>query len=164
MNADHRQTRQPSLNSRRAGSGVADPTLNEVDVAWLSGLLEGEGYFGLVPNKSKGKTYRYARVGVSMTDRDVVERAAGLMGARVVRLKPATPTRLTPFRVNLQGQRAVALMRLLRPHLGERRRQQIDRILAYEAARPDPNAARREWSSTAARNRARDERGRLTAA
>ena len=48
--------------------------LAEVDVGWLAGLLEGEGYFGLVPNKSGGKTYHYARLGVTMTDSDGVER------------------------------------------------------------------------------------------
>jgi hypothetical protein len=125
-------------------------------------LLEGEGYFGLIPNKVGGKTYRYARVGVTMTDSDVVERAARLMDARVMRLRPAGVSRLPQFRAQVQGQRAVALMRLLYPHLGERRRTQIDAVLDFEAMRPDPNQARREWSSGAANRRPRDKLGRLT--
>jgi hypothetical protein len=138
--------------------------LNEVEVAWLSGLLEGEGYFGLVPNKVKGKTYRYARIGVSMTDKDVVERAATLMDVSVISLRPTamSASRLPFFRAHVMGQRAVALMKTLRPHLGAGRRAQIDKVLAYEADRPEPNEARRRWSSAAAQGRHRNERGRLT--
>jgi hypothetical protein len=136
--------------------------LSDVDAAWLAGLLEGEGYFGLIPNKVKGKTYRYARVGVSMTDADVVERAAGLMGASVISLRPTGASRLPYFRAHVQGQRAVEIMQLLRPHLGTRRREQIDAVLAYEAMRPDPNEGRRKWSSAAAKLRQRDRHGRLT--
>jgi hypothetical protein len=62
--------RQQGSVARRA------PRLTLIQVAWLAGLLEGEGYFGLIPNKVKGKTYRYARVGVTMTDEDVIRRAA----------------------------------------------------------------------------------------
>jgi hypothetical protein len=131
-------------------------------VAWLSGLLEGEGYFGLVPSKVKGKTYRYARIGVSMTDGDVVERAAQLMGASVLNLRPTGASKLPYFRAQVMGQHAVALMEILRPHLGKRRQAQIDKVLAYEAARPDPDEARRRWSSIAAGKRHRDARGRLT--
>jgi hypothetical protein len=133
-------------------------------VAWLSGLLEGEGYFGLIQSKVKGKTYRYARVGLSMTDRDVVERAAALMHASVISLKPTATSvsRLPFFRAHVIGRRAVSLMMVLRPHLGVRRQAQIDKVLAYEATRLDPNEARRRWSSAAAKRRHRDARGRLT--
>jgi hypothetical protein len=96
-----------------------------------------------------------------MTDRDVIERAATLMDANVQHLKPTGASRLPYFRAVVQGQRAVSLMKLLRPQLGTRRRGQINAVLAFEAARADPNIARREWSARSASRRSRDERGRL---
>jgi hypothetical protein len=32
---------------------------SDTEIAWLAGLLEGEGYFGMVNNRVNGKTYRY---------------------------------------------------------------------------------------------------------
>lgn len=133
--------------------------MTQLELGWLAGLLEGEGYFGLIPNRVKGKTY--ARVGVTMTDEDVIEAVAKLLGSSVLRLKPSGNGRLPQFRTHVQGQRAVTVMRLLAPYLGLRRRAQIDAVLEFERARPDPNAARRAWSSNAATARHRDERGRL---
>jgi len=127
----------------------------------LAGLLEGEGYFGIIRSTVKAKTYRYARVGVSMTDHDVVARVAGLLDATVVSVKPSGVSRLQQYRAVLVGQRAVSLMRAVYPFMGLRRRAQIDGVLDFERARPDPNAARRRWSSDAVRSRPRDERGRL---
>ncbi len=160
-NAGHRRVRQRGTGSCRRLRGRPLLILTSGEVAWLSGLLEGEGYFGLIPNKVGGKTYRYARIGVTMTDRDVVARAADLMDVGVIIVRPSGASRLPQFRAHVQGQRAVALMRVLYPHLGRRRRAQIDKVLAFEAARPDPNQARREWSSKAVRVRHRDEVGRL---
>jgi hypothetical protein len=155
--------RQQGSSCRRGARYLPARALNPAEVAWLSGLLEGEGYFGLVPNRSGGRTYRYARVGLTMTDRDVVGKTAALMDAGVSNIKPSGVSRLPQFRAVVQGRRAVALMRLWYPTLGQRRRSQIETVLDYEATRSDPNQARREWSSEAVRGRNRDLRGRLTA-
>lgn len=136
--------------------------LDPIDLAWLSGLLEGEGYFGLVYRTVKGHRYRYARVGVAMTDRDVVERAAHYFNRKMLSVKPSKPGGRPQFRAVILGTQAVALMKVLHPHMGERRRTQIEEVLHFEAARKNPNELRRAWSQKAAAARARDERGRLT--
>jgi hypothetical protein len=51
-------------------------SLHASRIDWLAGLLEGEGYFGTIPSHVGGQTYRYPRVGISMTDRDVIARVA----------------------------------------------------------------------------------------
>ncbi len=73
------------------------------DLVWLAGLLEGEGTFDL----HRG---RYARIRLGMTDRDVVGRAATIMGSRIrlsLRAAPAQPT----WHTEISGERAAAIMR-----------------------------------------------------
>ena len=96
------------------------------DLAWLAGLLEGEGSFLKAPPSSPN----CPRISLEMTDKDVVERAASLMNGKV-----ATRTNLKnslwkqTYRVIIKGSRAVELMRVLHPEMGSRRRLQIDAAL-----------------------------------
>lgn len=93
------------------------------DLIWLAGLLEGEGSFDL----HKGK---YPRIRVGMTDRDVVGRAATLLGAQVrttLRPKPLSAT----FHAEVSGARAAEAMAQLLPHMGARRSSKIATVLGH---------------------------------
>lgn len=94
--------------------------MTPLDAAWLAGLLEGEGCFQL---------HRLtAFVTVTMTDRDVVDRAAALMQAASVTTR--TPARGKPtYTSAVSGQRAVDIMESIRPLMGARRADKIDAIL-----------------------------------
>ncbi|WDS52057.1 LAGLIDADG endonuclease [Microbacterium phage Caron] len=95
------------------------------DLIWLAGLLEGEGTF----DAHRG---RYPRVRLCMTDRDVVERAADLMGTSVrlsLRQAPSTPT----WNAELSGDRAAVIMEAVLPLMGARRSQRIAEVLAASA-------------------------------
>lgn len=97
------------------------------DLLWLAGLLEGEGSF----DAQRGK---YPRVRVGMTDRDVVGRAATLMGTSIrlsLRRAPASPT----WHAEVQGPRAAEIMREVLPFMGTRRSQRIAEVLAVHEAR-----------------------------
>lgn len=89
---------------------------------WLSGLLEGEGTFDLHGG-------RYPRVRLAMTDRDIVERAAALLGVRV-RLSLRTPPSLPLWCAELSGERAAGVLEVLLPHMGSRRSGKIAAVLA----------------------------------
>jgi len=57
------------------------PTLNDMsssDLAWLTGLIEGEGYFGIVRGRGI--------VRVVMTDADIIERLKTVSGTGTVNL------------------------------------------------------------------------------
>lgn len=112
------------------------------DLVWLAGLLEGEGTFDL----HRG---RYPRIRLGMTDRDVVGRAATLLGSRVrvsLRAAPMTAT----WHTEVSGTRAAALMELLLPLMGARRSSRIATILGHyrlggdwqHAAMPGPRITR----------------------
>lgn len=109
--------------------------MNERDLVWLSGLLEGEGSFDL----HRG---RYPRIRLGMTDRDVVGRAATLMGTRVrLSLRPR-PYKAT-WHTEVSGTRAAAIMRLILPHMGARRSAKIAEVLGHAGdVGPGPTIAR----------------------
>ncbi len=98
--------------------------MRKLDIAWLSGWLEGEGYFG-------------TGVGtpvfvVNSTDRDVVERAATLIGhCKVVPIKMQQPHWKQQYRIQLYGAKAAFVMETVKPFMGQRRRAAIDAALNY---------------------------------
>lgn len=94
-------------------------------VIWLAGLLEGEGAF----DAHRG---RYPRIRLQMTDRDIVDRAAALMGTTVrlsLKQAPASST----WNAELSGDRAAAIMAELLPFMGSRRSQRIADVLSTSA-------------------------------
>ncbi|GAB3763755.1 LAGLIDADG family homing endonuclease [Microlunatus parietis] len=130
------------------------------EIAWLAGILEGEGSFYL--QRDRG-IYLYPRVVVSMTDEDVIQRVADLFGAKIykVPVSPRYPARKQQWRAVATGQRAVRLMKEIRPLMGKRRGAKIDEIIAYWESQPEPNALRSEYSKSQAAGKRRDEAGRF---
>ena len=96
------------------------------EIVWVAGLLEGEGHFA----PSRG----CPRIKLVMTDRDIVERAACVLGATasIKQYKPTSPsggeTKLA-YRLTIDGRRAAAWMMMLWPFLGVRRRERITAVL-----------------------------------
>lgn len=112
--------------------------MNREDLVWLAGLLEGEGSFDL--HRAK-----YPRIRVGMTDRDVVGRAATLMGVSVrATLRPA-PWSAT-FHAEVSGARAAELLDDLLPLMGARRSAKIATILGHYRV---PKSSQRSLSGPA---------------
>lgn len=116
------------------------PEISREDAIWLAGLLEGEGTFDLHRKK-------YPRVRVGMSDRDVVGRAATLMGARVrSSLKPYPASAM--WHAEVSGEKAVAIMESVLPHMGSRRSGKIATVLGWaslregSAGKPGPRVER----------------------
>lgn len=97
------------------------PRLQPTDLHWLAGLIEGEGCY-----RRYGKAALQITIG--MTDRDVVERAARLMGGHVVRCEKRPP-RKAIYRVAITGPAAAAWMMTLYSLMGQRRRARIREAL-----------------------------------
>ena len=97
------------------------PKLDDpLQVAWLAGILEGEGWFGRI----KG----YPIIEINMTDLDVIERVADLFGAigiSTIQRSKIKPTYKNSYRTRATGERAKMIMRAVCPWLGERRQQAI---------------------------------------
>jgi hypothetical protein len=140
------------------------------DLAWLSGLLEGEGSFFMITSRSgnnrgypsEQRRYRYPQVVVNMTDQDVIERAARLMDAGVYTM-PLQPNRKQQWRTLACGAKAVRLLEALLPQMGKRRSARINELLTeYRENQVLTTTERRAAScSVAAAKRSRTERGQF---
>ena len=115
----------PCVSSRSNFGAIRRPTT----LSYLAGLLEGEGSFLRPPPSSSGQI----AVALSMTDEDVVQRAALLLEAPVFALERRKVHYKPAFVMRVRGRRAIEVMTALRPRMGERRRSQID--LALSAGR-----------------------------
>ncbi len=108
------------------------PPIRQSDLHWLAGLLEGEGTFLSGPPSAP----RSPALQVSMVDRDIIERAGELLSVAVT----LSPSRREgwgdAYCVRVRGARAVLWMERLRPLMGIRRQDQIDRAVASYG--PDP--------------------------
>jgi hypothetical protein len=101
------------------------------EVLWLAGLLEGEGSFMAGPPSAP----RLPILSVAMVDRDVIDHAGALLGAKTVRVRARSRRWQDSFTVSVRGAGAVAWMEALRPFLGARRQRQIERAVASYSSR-----------------------------
>lgn len=116
---------------RRSSSPVTElpdhPCDQDCTLAWLSGLLEGEGTF--TTTRADGHTYPV--LALKMCDEDVVERAAAVLGAASVSLRRPKYDRWSDtYAAKISGHHAATWMRTLRPFMGQRRREAIDAALS----------------------------------
>jgi hypothetical protein len=98
--------------------------IRPVDVAWVAGLLEGEGCFALLKTNT-------AKINLNMTDRDVVERFAALVGVKVRAVKPEKSHYKIQYRAEVTGsKKAIGWMMTILPLMGARRGAKIKEVIA----------------------------------
>jgi len=123
--------------------------LTSEQVAWIAGIIEGEGSF-IAEKRRNGefatRVYASARITVNMTDRDVIEKLAELAGGRVNLERQKAPNRKDQWKWTFRGyENVIILTDLLRPWMFERRTGQLDHMLVVV------NEVRQEvWDSTSA--------------
>src|SRR6266851_166503 len=113
--------------------------MTEIELAWLAGLLEGEGSFGfgVIKRPDRQSDTSYIRVRLSMTDHDVIQRAANLTGAPVCGPYRGKSGKDKPiWCADVPGYKAEIIMRQILPFMGERRTAQITKALEHWDARP----------------------------
>lgn len=108
--------------------------MNDVEAAWVAGLLEGEGCFTL------GGVGKKARITVTccMTDRDVIEKLSRVVGCGHIYDRKPRKLGWKPAWQWIVATRAEAiqLMTEIRPLMGERRGARIDEIIEYDRDHP----------------------------
>jgi hypothetical protein len=95
---------------------------------WLAGILEGEGSFGY----HRGSPV----IQLSMTDPDVVDRAAEVMHVHPQKMWGRKDGYKPVARAVAHGTRAIGLMMSVLPLMGQRRRARILEILSTWKASP----------------------------
>lgn len=92
---------------------------------WLAGLFEGEASFMRGTPSCPTKPL----ITITMTDEDVIARVANIFNHSYTPYNPHKTGWNITYKVTLKGASAVSVMRQLRPLMGKRRQQQIDRAL-----------------------------------
>lgn len=109
--------------------------LTPVEIAWLAGIIEGEGCFHFTPARKVGGGRWNARATIAVTlgttDKDIAERVAGMIGGNVTPRKVLDGRK--PFwTTQVGGQKAEDVMRAIRPFTSHRRSARIDELLSKE--------------------------------
>lgn len=98
--------------------------MTEVEIAWLAGLFEGEGYVTI--------NARTLSMGITMTDLDVLQKVQQVTGCGSLlprRVYSEKHTQTHSWRVSNLPQ-AQEIARAIYPHMGARRRAKLDEVLA----------------------------------
>lgn len=105
--------------------------MTEIEIAWLAGLLEGEGNFEVVPARPHINRPIEVRVNLSMTDRDVVERVAKLVEATSsIRKQGRNNNKHKPIYIlSIKGYRAIRVMSSILPFMMSRRSARIQHAI-----------------------------------
>jgi hypothetical protein len=96
-------------------------------VVWLAGLLEGEGCFCY---------YLSPGIVVGMTDSDVLQRVADILGSKVTGPYKYGANKKAVFYVKIWGDKAIEWMEVLLPLMGSRRTSKIKEIFKRRASAP----------------------------
>lgn len=99
--------------------------MDQVDIAWVAGIIEGEGTFGYNGRK---ETTTSSKVQVIMTDEDIIRRLQSVTGMGRVSGPhgPYKPGYLPTWCWAIRVKRDLARIFLaIYPLLGERRREQL---------------------------------------
>ena len=105
--------------------------MTKVEIAWLAGLIEGEGCF-LRKKRQRGVTFQPI-VQIRMSDKDVIDRAAALMGGNVKPMRPSDkttyPHKKQMWEVRVYDTKARTVMEAVYDLMGARRQAKIEDIL-----------------------------------
>jgi hypothetical protein len=107
----------------------------EIDIVWAAGLLEGEGSFFI-----KTGTH-LPMVACQMTDEDVIQRLGGIFGGPLFSPAKQAEHHKQSWKWQVTGKLAAHVMRTVRPHMGLRRTEAIDKALVVWDARQAEIAA-----------------------
>lgn len=111
-------------------------------INWIAGLLEGEGTFNFSTAKRPS-----IRIALSMTDKDVIEKFANIVGFGVIYKIDASRygvSKKSQYRWECAGNRAAGLMMTVYSLLGERRQARIRELLDYWKSTQSRHSAMRE--------------------
>jgi hypothetical protein len=96
--------------------------IKTLDIAWLAGIVEGEGCFSL--NQKK-----YPALAIRMSDHDVIERAASILQTRVTGPYKTSAKHKPTWLCQINGAKAIAWAMTLYVLLGERRKEKVRELI-----------------------------------
>lgn len=104
--------------------------MSDLELAWLAGLLEGEGTFGAYRSGASRKFQPV--IAVHMTDLDVIEKVKDTtgLGGKIQEIRGTEKWKPSWKWQARERTQTLALMRKLKPLMGARRQAKIEEVLA----------------------------------
>lgn len=86
-------------------------------LAYLAGMIDGDGYISIVRSVRAGKEYFGAQIGIAGTRREPHDLAASIWGGVVSRYEPANPNHRAQYQWSRQGAAAAEIIDAIAPYL-----------------------------------------------
>jgi hypothetical protein len=86
-------------------------------LAYLAGMIDGDGYITINRSVRKGKVYHAPQIGIAGTRREPHDLAASIWGGTVGCFLPANAAHRPQFQWSRQGEVAAEIIRALEPYL-----------------------------------------------
>lgn len=96
---------------------------DEVTLAYLAGVIDSDGYISISQSTHESGLYFGAAVGIAGTRPQPHELAASIWGGRIHRYVPKNSRHRAQFQWSRHGDRALAIIEQIRPHLRVKREQ-----------------------------------------
>ena len=93
-------------------------TINGKDLLWLAGLLEGDGCFD--QRKVHGESPA-PRISIGLIDEDTIKKVSKIWGSSYYQTPPRKEKEKVIYKSMISGSKALHIMKLLQPYMGERR-------------------------------------------
>ncbi len=100
---------------------------NTHTIAWLAGLLEGEGSF----NKGIPSRPIQAAITLEMTDEDVIKKVAKLWDVKYCKPRVRNIKWKQTYKLHVRGTRAMKWINEIYPYMGIRRQKKLDEIIVH---------------------------------
>lgn len=92
-------------------------TIKPITLAYLAGMIDGDGYISITRSVRDDKEYFGAQVGIAGTRREPHDLAASLWGGVVSCYEPANPNHRAQFQWSRVGASAVVVIEAIYPYL-----------------------------------------------
>lgn len=91
--------------------------MRDVDLAYLAGVIDSDGYITVHRSVRNGKAYYAARIGIAGTRRQPHDLAASFWGGTVSLYTPKDPNHRSQYQWSRTGDGAVGPIEAVRPYL-----------------------------------------------
>lgn len=109
---------------------------NAIEIAWLAGLLEGDGTFQMHNNGSKTKRNTCPLIGLAMLDLDIVEKVSKIFQCNIGKYLTPKKDKHIYFARTARRSTVEPLILALYPYMGNRRKEQINKMLQWYKEHP----------------------------
>ena len=110
--------------------------LTETEIAWIAGILEGEGYFG-IDNRSKDR-YEVSKsppapfIKISMVDEDIIQRLSKLLDKSYFSPSRKTVKDKQVYTLHIgEKEKVLFILQKILPYMGVRRGERITECISH---------------------------------